>query len=120
MDLSSTLFNKRVKFVPVNDKTTKMARPEAMAQFGFVLKRIIHTMAQYRHHGLRIKFTKLDIQDGFWRMAVSYEDAWNFCYLLPSLQTTTDIDDTEIVVPNTLKMVWYESPPLFLLGIGNS
>ena len=88
------MFNKGVKFASVNDKTTKMARPEAMYQLGFVLKRIIHTMAQYRHHGLHIKFTKLDVKDGFWRMTVSNEDAWNFFYVLPSLQTTTKIDDT--------------------------
>ena len=57
LDISVTLFNKGVKCASVNEKTTKMARPEAMAQLGFVLKRIIHTMAQYRHHGLHIKFT---------------------------------------------------------------
>ena len=74
-----------------------MARPEAMAPLGFVLKRIIHTMAQYCHHGLYIKFTKLDVKDGFWRMAESDEDARNFCYVLPYLQTTTNIDEIEIV-----------------------
>ena len=104
----------------VNDKTTKMARPEAMAHLGFVLKRIIHTMAQYSHHGLHIKFTKLDVKYVFWRMVVSDKDAWNFCYVLPSLQTTTDIDDIEIVVPNSLQMGWCESPPPFMLRIGNS
>ena len=74
-------------------------------------------MAQYRHHGLYIKFTKLDVKDGFWRMAVSDEDAWNLCCVLPYLQTTTNIDDIEIVVPNSLQMGWCESPPFFCSGL---
>ena len=85
LDLSFTLFNKGVKLASVNYNTTNMARPEAMAQLGLVLKRMIHTMAKYCHHVLPIKFAKLDVKDGFWRMAVSDEDAWNFCYVLPSL-----------------------------------
>ena len=36
-----TLFNKGVKLVSVNDKTKKMARPEAMAQIGLLIKRMI-------------------------------------------------------------------------------
>ena len=59
LDLSFRLFNKGVKFASVNDKTTRMARPEATAQIGFVLKRTIHTMEQYCHHGLHIKFKNL-------------------------------------------------------------
>ena len=55
-----------------------MARPEATDQLGLVLKRIIHTMAKYYHHGLPIKFEKLDVNDRFWYMAGSKEDAWNF------------------------------------------
>ena len=78
IDQLFTLFNKGVKLVLVNDKTKNMARPEAMAQLGLVLKRMIHTMAKYCHHGLPIKFAKLDVKDGFWRMVVSNEDAMNF------------------------------------------
>ena len=97
----------------VNDKTKKMARPEAMAQLGLVLKRMIHTMAKYCHRGLPIKFAKLDVKDGVWRMAVSDEDAMNFFCVMPSLKTNTAIDDIEIVVPNSLQMGWCESPPFF-------
>ena len=56
------------------------------------------------------------MKDGFWRMAVSDEDAWNFCYVLPSLHTTTVIDYIEIFVPNSLQMRWCESPSFFCSG----
>jgi hypothetical protein len=59
-------------------------------------------------------FSKLDIKDGFWRMAVNDENAWNFYYVLPG--KSTDIDDTSIVVPNSLQMGWCESPPFFCAG----
>ena len=49
-------------------------------------------------------------------MAVNNDEAWNFCYVLPSLKPSTCIDDTEIVVPNSLQMGWCESPPLFCTG----
>ena len=62
-----------------------MARAEAMAQLGLVIKRIIYTIALHRHHGLPFKFTNLDVKDGFWRMEVTNKDAWNFLYVLPSL-----------------------------------
>ena len=107
LDISFTLFNKGVKCASVNYKTTKMARLEAMDQLGFVLKWIIHAKK------VHIKSTKLDVKDGFWRMAVSDEDNWSFCYVIPSLQTTTNIDDIETVVPNSLQMGWCKSPPLF-------
>ena len=116
LDISFTLFNKGVKLASVNDKTKNMARPEAMAQLGLVLKQMIHTMAKYCLRGLSIKFAKLDMKEGFWRMAVSDEDAWIFCYVLPSLHTTIAIDDIEIVVPNSLQMGWCESPPFFCSG----
>ena len=60
-----------------------------------------------------IVFAKLDIKDGFWRLAVSDDDAWNFCHVLPSMNPTMSMDDIDIVVPNCLQMGWCESPPLF-------
>ena len=72
-----------------------MARPEATAQLGLVIKRIIYTMVLHIHHGLPFKFIKLDVKDRFWRMAVTNEDAWNFYYVLPSLQPQ-QLDGTSI------------------------
>ena len=84
--LSFTLFHKGATYSSVNDKTQKTARPKAMAQLGLVIKRVMYKMELHIHHGLPFKFTKLDVKDGFWRMAVTNEDAWNFCYVLSSLQ----------------------------------
>jgi len=43
-------------------------------------------------------------------MVVSMEDAWNFCCVV--LPGSTD-EDPLIVVPTSLQMGWYESPPFF-------
>ena len=90
-----------------------MARPEAMVQLGKVVRRIIHLMAEHRHHGHPFKFAKLDVKDGFWRMEVSDDNAWNFCYVLPSLHQRKSLDGVKIVVPNNLKMGWCEIPAFF-------
>ena len=116
LDLSFTLFHKGVRYSSVNAWTQKMARPEAMVQLGQVIRRIIHLMAEYRHHGHPFKFAKLDVKDVFWRMSVDDVDAWNFCYVLPSLKERTLLDDIEIVVPNRMQMGWGESPPFFCSG----
>jgi hypothetical protein len=47
---------------------------------------------------------------------VNDKNAWNFCYVLPAKQGNTNIDDIEIVVPNSLQMGWCESPPFFCAG----
>ncbi len=97
----------------VNSGTRKQAPPSAMRQLGHCVRRIIAMMADHFDTNLPFYFAKLDVKDGFWRMAVNDEDAWNFCYVLPSLNDTKDIDEIEIVVPNSLQMGWSESPPYF-------
>ena len=104
LDISFTLFHKGVELSSVNKKIRKMARPEAMAQLGQVVKRIIYLMALHRHHGMPFKLTKLDVKDGFWRTEVANEDAWNFCYVLPSLKYCKSMDDTDMVVLNIFQM----------------
>ena len=49
-------------------------------------------------------------------MAVINDDAWNFCYILPSINECTSIDDIELVVPNSLQMDWCKIPPFFCSG----
>ena len=102
LDLSFALFHQGIRFAFVNENNNKKSRPEAMVQLGQFLKRIIYHMALYRANGIPFKFTKLDVKNGLWRMEVADEDAWNFCYVLPSLQPTILLDDDEIVVPNSL------------------
>ena len=87
-----------------------------MAQLEHVLKRIVHTMATHLDANMPFQFAKLDLKDRFQRMAVSNEDAWNFCYVLPTLKQDIDLDDVELVVPNSLQMGWYKSPPFFCSG----
>ena len=115
LDLSFELIINGQKFPSVNKSTRKQAKQESMDQLGEVIKRILHTMAQARKDDPTqvFHFAKLDIKDGFWRLAVSDQAAWNFCYVLPSLDKTKSIEDIEIVVPNALQMGWCESPPFF-------
>ena len=116
LDLSFTLHHEGQEYTSVNDTTTRMAHPEAMAQLGQCLQRIVAHMADNFDPNHPFMFSKLDIKDGFWRMRVSDDDAWNFCYVLPSLKETTNEDDIELVVPNSLQMGWCESPPFFCSG----
>jgi hypothetical protein len=116
LDLSFNLYHKGKKYTSVNETTLKHSRAESMIQLGLTIKRIVATMAQYKNPDMPFKFAKIDIKDGFWRMAVNDENAWNFCYVLPAKSKTAPIDDIEIVVPNSLQMGWCESPPFFCAG----
>ena len=51
------------------------AEQKAMAELGNVLRRIIHILCENYDIELLFKFAKVDIKDGFWRLAVSEEDA---------------------------------------------
>ena len=99
-----------------SNATTPTAPQQGMVQLGQALKRLIGVLANHHNPSQMFVFSKLDIKDGFWRMSVSEEDAWNFCYVLPSINTLTSLDDTEIVVPEALQMGWCKSPPFFCAG----
>ena len=116
LDLSFTLHDKGKTHTSVNATTNKHAPSQAMAQLGYCLSRLVAMMADNYDLQRPFMFTKLDIKDGFWRMRVSDADAWNFCYVLPSLKDNTNEDDWDIVVPNSLQMGWCESPPFFCAG----
>ena len=119
LDLSFNLHQRGKVYHSVNSATNKFSKAESMVQLGYSLQRLIANIAEdwKQSHGQnKWKFAKLDIKDGFWRMAVHDDDAWNFCYVLPSRQKTNSLDEVEIVVPNSLQMGWCESPPLFCSG----
>ena len=97
----------------VNSATVKQAPAESMVQLGNCVQRMIVLLADKYDPAQPFLFSKLDIKDGFWRMAVSNEDAWNFCYVLPQFEPVNNIKDIMIVVPNCLQMGWCESPPFF-------
>ncbi len=113
IDLSFNLLFQKRRQTSVNEATNIQAPQKAMAQLGQVVHRLIHLMAL--HYDLRhpFKFCKIDIKDGFWRMSVDPEDAWNFCYSIPPESPDTPLDDITIVVPSALQMGWAESPPFF-------
>jgi hypothetical protein len=114
LDLSFNLKANNITFPSVNETTEKLAPQESMVQLGNCVKRIINTMEKNYNKEIPFKFCKLDIKDGFWRLVVNENDAWNFCYVLPNLNNTkTSLDETEIVVPHSLQMGWCESPPFF-------
>ena len=114
LDLSFQIKIKGTKLTSVNGSTKNKAPQKSMAQLGKVLRRLIATMKQNYNTIMPFYFSKCDIKDGFWRMVVNKEDAWNFCYVLPTVNTTVShIDDTQIVVPHALQMGWSESPPFF-------
>jgi hypothetical protein len=116
LDLSFTLHEKGLVHSSVNATTNKKAPPQAMSQLGLCLSRLIANMADNYDRNAPFMFTKLDIKDGFWRMRVSDADAWNFCYVLPSLKDNDTAENWDIVVPNSLQMGWCESPPFFCAG----
>jgi hypothetical protein len=113
LDLSFTLFEDGIEYKSVNETTSRKAKPQAMAQLGHCLNRIINTLADNYNPSEPFMFTKLDIKDGFWRMRVSNDDAWHFCYVLPTLKKNIKEEEIELVVPNSLQMGWCESPPFF-------
>ena len=114
LDLSFRLRHRGKLLESVNSATVKQAPAEAMVQLGNCVKRLVATLADNYNPEKPFYFAKLDIKDGFWRMAVADEDAWNFCYVLPAQSPgVTNLDDIQIVIPNSLQMGWCESPPFF-------
>ena len=49
-------------------------------------------------------------------MIVSEADAWNFCYVIPDIAHPQNLDNIQIVVPNSLQMGWTESPAFFCVA----
>ncbi len=109
LDLSYQLLVAGIPLPRVNAATTKLAPAQSMKELGNVLPRLIATVAEATPTTDHIFFAKWDIKDGFWRMVVSKNEAWNFCYVLPARPN----EKIMIVCPDSLPMGWCESPPLF-------
>ena len=110
LDLSWAISSGKFKAVPVNEATVQLAPQEAMAQLARVLPRLIWALAKAPEELGAFLFAKLDIKDGYWRMVVNPDDAWNFAYVLPRKDASEPI---VLVVPQSLQMGWLESPPYF-------
>jgi hypothetical protein len=81
-----------------------------MFELGKVMPRIIWTMALSKDTTTPFMFSKMDLKDGYWRMAVNEADAWNFVYVLLGAGPHEPI---QLVIPDELQMGWSESPPFF-------
>ena len=97
----------------VNSETVKQAPAESVIYLGQCVQQLIATLAENYDKNTPLKFAKLDIKDGFWRLLVSDTDAWNLCYVLPQVHKVKNIEDIEVVLPNCLQMGWCELPPFF-------
>lgn len=113
LDLSFQLKYQGARLPSVNSSTVLRAPYESMTQLGHAVQRIVNTLAENYNPAQPFAFSKLDIKDGFWRLAVSDEDAWNFCYVMPTKEPLQNLEDAMLVVPNSLQMGWCESPPYF-------
>ena len=113
LDLSFAFALAGISWPSVNQATNRQAAPlKAMAQLGKVLPRLIYALATLPENKGPILMMKADIKDGFWRIAVSDKEAYNFAYVLPKLPDDTS-DDIQIVIPSALQMGWTSSPPIF-------
>eukprot|EP00957_Ditylum_brightwellii_P097467 7423192-Ditylum_brightwellii.AAC.1 len=86
-----------------------------MIQLGQSIQRIVALLADYHDLQHPFQFAKFDAKDGFWRLIVNEDEAWNFCYVLPPKEghKTTNIDEVELDVPLSIQIGWTESPPYF-------
>lgn len=110
LDLSFVLRHLRTKVTSVNEATTKLSHPQALDQLGQALPRLFQLLAWAPKEKGPILFQKLDIKDGYWRGVVEEAAKWNFCYVLPKLDSQ---EPTQLVVPKCLQMGWGESPAYF-------
>ena len=124
LDLSFYLRRKGEQYKSVNDTTVKMAHKEAMDELGKALQRMITRLSDAQDAEKELFFAKLDIkEDGFWRMIVGDDDAWNFCYAIPNEDPNASRDDIRIVVPNSLQWAGanrHHSSVLHLKQLGTS
>ena len=74
-------------------KGTKETSPtEVLEQVGTVMPRIIEALATALLSEEPINFSKLDIEDGFWRMVCAVGEKWYFSYvLLIHLEAPTEL-----------------------------
>ena len=111
LDLSYQVKINGKKLQSVNETSDKTLAPQhAMYELGNVIPRLIWAMATSHDTTTPFLFTKVDLKDGYWRMCVNSDDAWNFAYVLPG---GAPGDPVQLVIPEALQMGWGESPPFF-------
>jgi hypothetical protein len=85
LDLSHGVTLRKVKHPSVNEATNPTVAPKhSMAELGNVLPQIIYAVATAPDSQGPIRFSKIDIKDGYWRMVFPEVDKWHFAYVLPA------------------------------------
>ncbi|KAL3943053.1 MAG: hypothetical protein SGARI_000071, partial [Bacillariaceae sp.] len=95
-------------FSGLNGETISLAPDEAM-QFGRALERIITQIVRADKRFGPVKFIKIDIADGFYRVWVRADDIPKLGVAIPSL----DGEEPLVAFPLALPMGWTQSPPYF-------
>ena len=95
-------------FYDLNAETLKLSPPEAM-QFGRALERIITQVVRADPKYGPVRFIKIDLADGFYRVWVRAADVPKLGVAFPAL----DGEEPLIAFPLALPMGWTESPPYF-------
>ena len=95
-------------FSKVNGETITLAPDDAM-QFGRALERIITQIVKADQRFGPVKFIKIDIADGFYRIWVRAEDIPKLGVAIPHL----DGEEPLVAFPLALPMGWTQSPPYF-------
>jgi hypothetical protein len=103
LDISFQLIINGRRLESVNDSSD-------MFELGNVIPQIIWTMKLSKDTTTPFMFSKVNLKDGYWRMAVNEEDAWNFAYVLPGASPHNTI---QLVIPDALQIGWSKSPPFF-------
>ena len=95
-------------FYDLNAETLKLSPPEAM-QFGRALERTITQVVRADPRYGPVRFIKIDLADGFYRVWVRAADVPKLGVAFPAL----DGEEPLIAFPLALPMGWTESPPYF-------
>jgi hypothetical protein len=95
-------------FFLVNDDTIELC-PEQSMQFGRALLRILQKIAHSDPRLGPVYLSKIDIADGFYRIAIRSNDVPKLAIMLP----TAEGEEPLVGLPLVLPMGWKQSPPLF-------
>jgi hypothetical protein len=100
LDLSYQIKINGKELQSVKDTSDKNLAPQhAMYELGNVIPRLIWAMATSNDNVTLFLFTKVDLKDGYWRICVNADDAWNFAYILPGGKPG---DPIQLVIPEAL------------------
>ena len=100
------------KHPSVNETTVPAADQDAVGDLGRARPALLKFMFD-ADSSWEIRWQKIDLSDGFWRMIVESGQEYNFVFQMPERP-----GDAEIfyVIPSSLQMGWKNSPAYFCTG----